>query len=214
MAMLSPSVLSADFLRMDEMLKTFEENGVDMLHMDVMDGNFVPNMSFGVPVIESVKRHTKIPMDVHLMIDRPHRYIDDFASCADILGFHFEAGRDVEATLKQIRSHGIKSCLTIKPCTKPEDIFTYLPLCDMVLVMSVEPGFGGQKFMPESLKKVEALKAEIKRQGLSTLIEIDGGINKETAPLAVAAGADVLVAGSYVLGSKDMAATVKEIKSL
>lgn len=214
MAMLSPSVLSADFLRMDEMLKIFEENGVDMLHMDVMDGNFVPNMSFGVPVIESVKRHTKIPMDVHLMIDRPHRYIDDFAACADILGFHYEAGSDVEETLKKIRSHGIKSCLTIKPCTAPEEIFEFLPLCDMVLVMSVEPGFGGQKFMPESLEKVKKLRAEIDRQGLATLIEIDGGINKETAPLAVAAGVDVLVAGSYVLGSADIAKTVKEIKSL
>ena len=214
MAKLSPSVLTADFLTLDDTLRIFEECDVDMLHMDVMDGIFVPNISFGAPIIEKVKKHTKIPMDVHLMIDRPHRYIDMFSKCADILGFHFEAGSDVEQTLKAIKAHGIKTCLTIKPCTKPEEIFPYLPLCDMVLVMSVEPGFGGQKFMSEALLKLRVLRAEIEKQGLSCLLEVDGGINKETAPLAVKAGADVLVAGSYVFDSSDIKATVKEIKSL
>ena len=214
MAKISPSVLTADFLELKETLKVFEECNVDMLHMDVMDGIFVPNISFGAPIIEKVKKHTSIPMDVHLMIDRPDRYIDMFARSADILGFHFEAGSDVESTLKKIKSHGIKTCLTIKPCTEPEEIFSFLPLCDMVLVMSVEPGFGGQKFMPSALDKLKKLKAEINKQGLSTLLEVDGGINKETAPLAVAAGADVLVAGSFVFDSSDIAATVKEIKSL
>ncbi len=214
MAMIAPSVLTADFLELKEYLKKFEECGVEMLHMDVMDGIFVPNISFGPAIIEKVKKHTTIPMDVHLMIDRPHRYIDVFAKSADILGFHYEAGSDVAETLKQIRSHGIKSCLTIKPCTEPEEIYEFLPLCDMVLVMSVEPGFGGQAFMPSALTKLEKLRKEIKRQGLNVLLEVDGGINKETAPKAAAAGADVLVAGSYVFGSSDIAATVNEIRQL
>lgn len=214
MVKLSPSVLSADFLQFTDTIKVFEETGVDMLHLDVMDGIFVPNISFGVPVIESIRKHTNIPLDVHLMIDRPHRYIKEFAKVSDWLGFHYEAGSDVEATLKEIRELGCKSCLTIKPKTAPEEIFEYLPLCDMVLVMSVEPGFGGQKFMPSALPKLEALKNEINRRGLSVEIEVDGGINAETAPLAAKAGATVLVAGSYVFSSEDIAATVKEIKSL
>lgn len=214
MALLSPSVLTADFLELKEQLEIFERSGVDMLHMDVMDGIFVPNISFGAPLIDAVKKHTNIPLDVHLMIDRPLRYIEVFAKSADILGFHYEAGSDVAETLRKIRSFGIKSCLTIKPCTEPEEIFEFLPLCDMVLVMSVEPGFGGQKFMPSALDKLSKLREEIKRRNLSVLLEVDGGINEETAPLAVAAGADVLVAGSYVFNSPNIAETVKKIKAL
>ena len=185
-----------------------------MLHLDVMDGIFVPNISFGVPVIKSIKKHTSLPLDVHLMIDRPHRYIKEFAEVADYLGFHFEAGSDVAETLKEIRNLGCKSCLTIKPCTTPQEIFEFLPLCDMVLVMSVEPGFGGQKFMPQALSKLTALREEIAKQGLNILLEVDGGINAETAPQAVKAGADVLVAGNYVFSATDMKATVEGIKKL
>ncbi|MGN0451773.1 MAG: ribulose-phosphate 3-epimerase [Acutalibacteraceae bacterium] len=211
---ISPSVLTADFLTLKEDIKRLEDAGADMLHLDVMDGIFVPNISFGVPVIKSIKKHTSLPLDVHLMIDRPHRYIKQFAEVADLLGFHYEAGSDVAETLKEIRNLGCKSCLTIKPCTAPQEIFEYLPLCDMVLVMSVEPGFGGQKFMPQALNKLSALREEITKRGLDILLEVDGGINAETAPLAVNAGADVLVAGNYVFSAENMKATVEAIKKL
>ncbi len=210
---ISPSVLTADFLTLAEDIKRLEEAGVDMLHLDVMDGIFVPNISFGVPIIKSIKKHSSVLLDVHLMIDRPHRYIKEFAECADILGFHFEAGSPVAETLQQIRDLGCKSCLTIKPCTEPEEIFELLPLCDMVLVMSVEPGFGGQSFMPSALPKLSKLKAECERRGLNIDLEVDGGINGETAPLAVNAGANVLVAGSYLF-STEMEERVKQMKLL
>ena len=211
---ISPSVLTADFLTLKDDIKRLEDAGTDMLHLDVMDGIFVPNISFGVPVINSIKKHTSLPLDVHLMIERPHRYIKEFAKVADYLGFHYEAGSDIAETLKEIRALGCKSCLTIKPCTEPERIFEFLPLCDMVLVMSVEPGFGGQKFMPQALEKLAALRKEITKRGLDIMLEVDGGINAETAPQAVRAGADVLVAGSFVFSAEDMKATVESIKNL
>lgn len=214
MVKISPSILISDFLTLKDSIKELETAGVDMLHLDVMDGIFVPNISFGVPVIKSIKAHTNLPLDVHLMIDRPHRYIEEFAKYADLLGFHFEAGSDNEETLKKIRELGCKSCITIKPCTAAEEIFPLLPLCDMVLVMSVEPGFGGQKFMPMALDKIAVIKTECERQGLNIDIEVDGGINAETAPLAINAGANVLVAGNFLFSAEDMGAKVKEIKSL
>ena len=207
-------MLTADFLTLGESIKKLEEAGVDMLHLDVMDGIFVPNISFGNPVIKSIKAHTNLPLDVHLMIDRPHRYIEEFAKYADLLGFHYEAGSDNAQLLKKIRELGCKSCITIKPATAAEEIFSLLPLCDMVLVMSVEPGFGGQKFMPIALDKIRTIKAECEKQGLNVDIEVDGGINAETAPLAVSAGANVLVAGNFLFSADDMVAKVKEIKSL
>lgn len=214
MIKISPSVLTADFLTLSGYLKEFEKSGVDMVHLDVMDGQFVPNISFGVPVIKSIKQHTNLPLDIHLMIDRPHRYLDDFLKYADILSFHYEAGSDNEETLKRIRKAGVRSCVTIKPATKAEEIFDLLDFCDMVLVMSVEPGFGGQKFMPEALEKLSALKEEIKRRYLDIDLEVDGGINAETAKSAVSAGANVLVAGSFIFSSEDTEKTVKYLKSL
>ena len=213
MVKISPSVLSANFLDLKEQIEKLEQAGVDMWHLDVMDGIFVPNISFGIPVIKSIKKYAKAPLDVHLMIDRPHRYIKEFAKVADYLGFHYEAGSDVAALLKEIRDLGCKSCLTIKPCTEPEEIFEFLPFCDMVLVMSVEPGFGGQKFMPSALPKLEKLKKEIQRLNLSVELEIDGGINDETAKLAVAAGASVLVAGSFIFSADDKKSCIEKLKN-
>jgi len=209
----SPSVLTADFFALKNDIARLEKAGADMLHLDVMDGIFVPNISFGVPVIKSIKKYSNIPLDVHLMIDRPHRYIKEFAAVSDILGFHYEAGSDVAETLREIKAAGAKTCLTIKPKTAPEEIFGFLPLCDMVLVMSVEPGFGGQSFMPSALPKLSALKAECERQGLKVDLEVDGGINGETAKAAVEAGANVLVAGSYLFSDK-MEENTAYLKSL
>ena len=214
MIKLSPSVLNSDILSLCDDIKVLEKAGADMLHLDVMDGIFVPNISFGVPVIKSVKEHTSLPLDVHLMIDRPHRYIADFAKYADYLGFHFEAGSDNSETLKSIRNYGCKSYITVKPKTPVEEIYDLLDYCDMVLIMSVEPGFGGQKFIPDSLEKLRKISEEIKKRNLNVEIEVDGGINGETAKLAADAGATVLVAGSFIFNSDNIEKTVKEIKNL
>lgn len=209
----APSLLAADFINLKNELDKLSESRADMIHFDIMDGVFVPNISFANPILKQVKTYSDIPIDVHLMIDRPHRYIKEFAKSADFLGFHFEAGSDVKSTLEEIKSSGCKTCLTIKPCTQPQEIFEFLPLCDMVLVMSVEPGFGGQSFIPQSLEKVKLLREEINKNGYNTLIEIDGGINADTAKSAIEAGVDVLVAGSYVFGEK-MKERIEFLKSL
>ena len=214
MIKVSPSVLGVDFLDCIKDIDAAEKAGADMLHIDVMDGIFVPNISFGVPVLKSFRKHSKLPMDVHLMIDRPHRYIEEFAKYADILGFHYEAGSPVAETLQKIRELGCRSCLTIKPATEPSEIFEFLPYCDMVLVMSVEPGFGGQSFMESAPRKLRELKAEIDRLGINCDLEVDGGINAQTGKLCVDAGANVLVAGNYIFAAEDVTAAVESLKNL
>lgn len=216
MAMVSPSILSADFAHLGSDCRAVLDAGAQMLHYDVMDGHFVPNISFGVPVLKSL--HKALPdafYDVHLMIDDPLTYAEPFAKAgASLITFHLECGCDTAATLARIKALGCKTGLSVKPHTSVQELFPYLDQLDLALVMSVEPGFGGQKFMPMALDKIHALREEIDRRGLSCLVEVDGGVDAVTGPACVEAGADVLVAGSAVFGAADPAAAVAGLKAL
>lgn len=199
MIKVSPSVLACDLSRLLEEVKSIESAGADMVHLDVMDGMFVTNISFGLPVISSLRKHVDIFFDVHLMIEKPERYVERFANAgADLITFHYEATEDPRSTLELIRKAGKKAGISVKPHTPIEVVYPLLNMCDLVLIMTVEPGYGGQAFIPEMLEKISALKAEIKSRGVTVDIQVDGGINAETAKLVKAAGADNLVAGSYV----------------
>jgi len=214
--MVSPSILSADFAHLGSDCRAVLDAGAQMLHYDVMDGHFVPNISFGVPVLKSL--HKALPdafYDVHLMIDDPLTYAEPFAKAgASLITFHLECGCDTAATLARIKALGCKTGLSVKPHTSVQELFPYLDQLDLALVMSVEPGFGGQKFMPMALDKIHALREEIDRRGLSCLVEVDGGVDAVTGPACVEAGADVLVAGSAVFGAADPAAAVAGLKAL
>lgn len=208
MAKLAPSILSADFASLGEDIKAVDLAGADIIHVDVMDGLFVPSISFGMPVIKSIRKVTNKPFDVHLMINEPIRYIDDFVEAgADWLTIHVEACEDVEATLRKIKEAGIKPAISLNPGTKLEEILPYLEMVEMVLIMSVNPGFGGQKLIPETLDKVRRLRSIIDNKGLNCEIEIDGGINLDNVEGIVADGADIIVAGSAVF--KDPALNTK-----
>lgn len=199
MNILAPSILAGDFWRLGEQIKEAENAGARYLHIDVMDGLFVPSISYGMPVIASLRKYTDIFFDVHLMIERPERYVKEFAeSGADLINFHIEASEDVEGTIRWIRSLGKKVGITIKPSTSARTLEPYLKQVDMVLVMTVEPGFGGQKLMLHCLDKVREVRAMAQQKGLDMDIEVDGGIRLDNVGLALKAGANVIVTGSAV----------------
>ena len=214
MIKISPSILAGDFARLGEAARLCETSGADMLHIDVMDGHFVPNITIGAPVVKCLRKAAGLFFDVHLMISEPDRYIPDFAAAgADLITVHAESDGDTAATVDLIRSLGVKAAVALKPATPAQTVFPYLDKLDMVLVMTVEPGFGGQSFMADQLPKIAAIRAECNKRGLATDIQVDGGITDKTAPLVIEAGANVLVAGSYLFKATDMAAAIAGLKA-
>lgn len=213
MIKISPSVLACDFTRLGEEVADIERAGADMVHLDVMDGRFVTNISFGLPVIEALRKKSKMFFDVHLMIVEPELYAKRFIEAgADLVTFHYEATEKPGELLDAIRENGAKAAISIKPNTPADVIFPYLEKCDMVLVMTVEPGYGGQALILETLDKVKAIREEITRRGLSVDIQVDGGITAANAKNAIAAGANVLVAGSSVFKAADRKSAIDSLR--
>ncbi|MBF0566626.1 MAG: ribulose-phosphate 3-epimerase [Nitrospirae bacterium] len=213
MALISPSILSADFMNLKEEIEATERAGADMLHVDVMDGLFVPNITIGFFVVEQIKKITALPLDVHLMIDSPDRYVRDFISAgANVLTIHYEADRHLHRTINWIKELGARAGVSINPATPVSTLANIIGDVDLLVLMSVNPGFGGQHFIPSSIDKLKSLR-EMSR-GTNALIEIDGGINVNNAPLVVEAGADILVMGSAFYKPRDYVNTVKKIKAI
>lgn len=215
MVKLSPSILSADFARLGEEAAAMRREGADYAHIDVMDGQFVPNLSMGFPVVKALHKSSDLVLDVHLMIDRPLRYVERFCEAgADILTIHVEADTEENTleALRRIRAHGVRPAISVKPKTPAEAVRPYLPLVDLILVMTVEPGFGGQSFMADMMPKLAAIRAMIDAERPGCELEVDGGVNLETAKLCKRNGANVLVAGSAFFGAADRAAFAAAIK--
>jgi len=213
--LIAPSILSADFLRLGEEVKAVETVGADWIHVDVMDGHFVPNITIGPAVVEAIKRTTDLPLDVHLMIENPEKYIEDFAKAgSNSLTVQVEACVHLHKTIQAIKAVGVKPSVALNPATPVSAVELILEDVDMVLVMSVNPGFGGQTFIPKALQKIRDLKSMIGSKHSNVLIEVDGGINEETIRLVAKAGADVFVAGSAIFGSSDYGKTINAFRSL
>lgn len=216
MIKVSPSILSADFVNLERDIRSLTPAGADYVHVDVMDGLFVPNITIGIPVVAAIRKITDLPLDVHLMIDRPLRYVDEFCKAgSDILTIHVEADTEENtlAALKRIRENGVKAAISVKPRTPAEVVLPYLPYCDLILVMTVEPGFGGQSFMADMMPKLKQIRSYIDAQNPSCELEVDGGINEKTAMLCRENGANVLVAGSAYFKSPDPTAFVQKVKA-
>jgi ribulose-phosphate 3-epimerase len=212
---IAPSILSADFSKMGEEVRSLQECGADLVHCDVMDGVFVPNISFGFPIMEACKKHCTKPLDVHLMITHPEKYVERFCDAgAWSVGFHIEAVEDPMHAIELIRKKGVRTCLTINPKTDIHSLDPYLGEVDMVLLMSVQAGYGGQGFIPESLERLRYLRQTIDERGFKTLIEVDGGVNAKWAPELWKAGADILVAGSAVFNASNPIATIEQLKQV